>query len=235
MPTGADGPEQPAGTGGRRPRGVGEPGPVGNNVFREGEPPSAARRQGRPRSEKARQAILAAAVELLLEQGLNAMSMDTVAEAAGVSKATIYRWWPSKEMLALDALATAWAQPLVGVPRTSGALRADLLARLRPWVRELTKRPFGRIIAGLVAEAQIDPSFAALYLEHFVRPRRDATRQLLVDAIARGEIAATTNLELTLDLLYGPIYHRLLHGHAPLTDRFVQQVVDTVIAGITPR
>ena len=65
--------------------------------------------RGRPRSEKARKAILAAAMQRLLDHGLHAMSMDDVARDAGVSKATIYRWWPSKERLALDALATEWA------------------------------------------------------------------------------------------------------------------------------
>jgi hypothetical protein len=97
-------------------------------------------------------------------------------------------------------------------------------------VRQLNEKPYARVIAGLVAEAQTDPGFAELYRDHFVRPRRDATRPLLVRAIDRGEIAADTDLDVALDLLYGPIYHRLLHGHAPLTDRFIQQVIDAVIA-----
>jgi len=118
--------------------------------------------------------------------------------------------------------------------RDTGSLRGDLLARFRPWIRQLNEQPFGRVIAGLVAEAQIDPEFAKLYLEHFVQPRRDATRALLVRAIDREEIAADTDLEVTLDLLYGPVYHRLLHGHAPLTDRFVQDVVDAVLRAISP-
>jgi AcrR family transcriptional regulator len=191
------------------------------------------RQRGRPRSEKARKAILAAAIELQLGQGLHAMSMDDVAERAGVSKATIYRWWASKELLALDALATEWAGAMPTLERDTGTLRGDLVARFRPWLRQLNKKPFGRVIAGLIAEAQADPEFAKLYRESFVQPRRDATRPLLLRAIDRGEIAADTNLEVTLDLLYGPIYHRLLHGHAPLTDRFAQQVIDTVIAGIS--
>jgi len=192
------------------------------------------RPRGRPRSEKARTAILSAAIELLLEQGLHAMSMDDVAQRAGVSKATIYRWWPSKELLALDALATAWATPTPDTQRDTGSLRGDLLAGFRAWLRQLKQRPYGRVIAGLVAQAQTDPGFARLYREHFVEPRRAATRQLLLRAIDRGEIPAVTNLDVTLDLLYGPIYHRLLHGHAPLTDRFAQQVIDAVIIGITP-
>ena len=191
------------------------------------------RPRGRPRSEKARTAILAAAIDLLLEQGLHAMSMDDVAQRAGVSKATIYRWWPSKELLALDALATALATPTPDTQRNTGSLRGDLLAGLRTWLRQLKQRPYGRVIAGLVAQAQTDPEFAKLYREHFVQPRRANTRELLRRAIDRGEIPPDTNIDVTLDLLYGPIYHRLLHGHAPLTDRFAQQVIDTVITGIT--
>lgn len=195
--------------------------------------PAEAPRRGRPRSERAKQAILTAASGLLLEHGLQAMSMDDVAERAGVSKATIYRWWGSKELLALDALA-AWAAPGAAAQRDTGSLRGDLLARFRPWLRQLNEQPFGRVIAGLVAEARTDPEFAKLYLEHFVQPRRDATRVLLERAIDRGEIAADTDLEVTLDLLYGAVYHRLLHGHAPLTDRFVQQVIDAVLKANSP-
>ncbi len=188
------------------------------------------RRRGRPRSEQAQQAILAAAIELLLAQGLRAMSIDEVAERAGVSKATIYRWWDSKDLLALDALSAEWAAPGRAAERDTGSLRGDLLAQLRPWLRQLNEKPFGRVIAGLVAQAQTDPEFAVLYREHFVQPRRDATRPMLLRAIERGEIAPDTDLDVTLDLLYGPIYHRLLHGHAPLNEHFVQQVVDSVIA-----
>ena len=88
--------------------------------------------RGRPRSEKAHKAILDAAAELLLARGLSAVSMDAVAERAGVSKATIYRWWPTKETLALDALYTEWAAARPH-PRDTGSLRGDLLSLLRPW------------------------------------------------------------------------------------------------------
>ena len=193
-----------------------------------------ARGRGRPRSEKAQKAILAAAIDLLLEQGLHAMSMDAVAERAGVSKATIYRWWPSKELLALDALATEWLVATPDANRDTGSLRGDLLARLRPWLRQLRGKPYGRVVAGLVATAQADAEFAELYLERFVRPRRDAMRPVLLRAIDRGEISRTVDLEVALDLIYGPIYHRMLHGHAPLDERFARNVVDTIIAGIAP-
>jgi AcrR family transcriptional regulator len=192
------------------------------------------RPRGRPRSEKAQTAILAAAMDLVLDQGLQAMTMDDVARRAGVGKATIYRWWSSKERVVLDALATEWAAPATGHPDT-GSLRGDLLARFRPWVRQLNRKPYARVVAGLVAAAQTDPEFAALYRTHFVQPRRDGTRDILIRGRDRGEIAAGTNLDVTLDLLYGPVYHRLLHGHAPLTERFAEQVIDSVIAATSRR
>jgi AcrR family transcriptional regulator len=187
------------------------------------------RARGRPRDENARLAILAAAAELLLARGLEAVSMDAVAERAGVSKATIYRWWPSKETLALDALYHEWAQPAV---RETGSVRGDLLLLLRPWVRLVRKRAYGRVIGALVTEAQTDPAFAEQYRERFVEPRRDAARPIFVRAIGRGELPASTDVELALDLIYGPLYHRLLHGHAPLSERFLEDVVDTVLAGL---
>lgn len=191
------------------------------------------RQRGRPRSGTAQTAILSAAIALLLDEGLHEMSMDDVAERAGVSKATIYRWWASKELLALDALSTEWAAPTPSKRTDTGSLRGDLLALLRPWLRQLHEKPYGRVIAGLVAEAQIDPDFAKLYNEHFIQPRRDVARQILLRAAARGEIPADTDFEVVLDLLYGPIYHRLLHLHAPLNDRFIKDVVDAFIKAIS--
>ena len=189
-------------------------------------------RRGRPRSEKAREATLAAAAELLLERGLEAVSMDAVADRAGVSKATIYRWWPTKETLALDALYHEWAAAGPAA-RETGSLRGDLLSLLRPWMRLIGKRPYGRVIGAFITEAQTDPVFAEQYRERFVEPRRDQARPILLRAIERGELPVTTDVELALDLLYGPLYHRLLHGHAPLSERFLRDLVETVLAGLT--
>lgn len=193
-------------------------------------PANTSRRPGRPRSERARQAILRAAADLLLDEGTARVSMDAVAERAGVSKATIYRWWPSKERLALDALLE-WAAT-GSSPRDTGSLRADLLSLVRPWVREIRRRPFARVIAELLTEAQSDPAFAEDYRRHFVEPRRAPMRAAFERAIARGEVPADLDVEVALDLIYGPVYHRLLHGHAPLTDRFAATVIDLALAGI---
>jgi len=197
------------------------------------EPAGTTRRPGRPRSERARRAILQAAADLLLDAGTARVSMDAVAERAGVSKATIYRWWPSKEMLAVDALLE-WAA--AGRPaRDTGSLRGDLLALVQPWVREIRRRPFGRVIAALITEAHSDPKFAQVYRARFVEQRRVPMRAAFERAIARGEVGADLDLEVALDLIYGPLYHRLLHGHAPLTGHFAQDVVELALAGIANR
>src|SRR5437868_4160473 len=187
-------------------------------------------RRGRPRSETARNGMRGATAELLLAEGLEAVTMDEVAEHAGVSKATIYRWWPTKESLALEALLEEWdtSSP---TPRDTGSLRGDLLALIRPWIRRLRARPYGRVIAALITEAQTDPAFGKVYRARFLERRRDPARVLFGRAIERAEIPAGTDVEIALDLIFGPIYHRLLHGHAPLTDGFAQAAVDSALAG----
>src|SRR4029450_11784995 len=116
------------------------------------------RRRGRPRSDRAQNAILEAAAELLLAPDGDAVSMDAVAERASVSKATIYRWWRSKETLTLDALYNAWATAPPG--RDPGTLEGDLLLLLLPWVRVVAQRPYGRVLARLITEAHTDHQFA---------------------------------------------------------------------------
>lgn len=189
------------------------------------------KRRGRPRSEKAQQAILDAAMALLIEHGLDAVSMDELADLAGVSKATVYRWWPSKHALALEVLAVDWAA-IRPVPRDTGTLRGDLRSILRPWVRVLPSRPYGGVIAALLAEAHLDPEFRALWQARFVGERREPALQALARAKERGEIPSGTDAELVLDLLYGAIYQRLLHRPGPMNDRVVNAAIDIVVTGI---
>ncbi len=165
----------------------------------------------------------------MLERGLDSISMDAVAARAGAGKATIYRWWPSKEGLALDALFNDW-KPGRAERSNTGSLEGDLLALMRPWVRQLTRKPYAGVIAALISRAQSDPEFAEEYRERFVQPRREQARVIFVRALECGEIPPVADIEAALDLLYGPFYHRLLHGHAPLTDRFARTVVGYVVA-----
>jgi AcrR family transcriptional regulator len=189
--------------------------------------------RGRPRSERSRRAILRAVTDLMLERDLGEISIAAVAERARASKATIYRWWPSKELLALDALRSEWDLATAEAIDT-GSLVGDLRALILPWTRELTAKPYGRMVASFVARAQIDPVFAREYREHFVRPRREDGRRALRRAIERGEIHPDTDVEAALDLLYGPFYHRLLHGHAPVTDRFARTIINYVATALSP-
>jgi AcrR family transcriptional regulator len=188
-------------------------------------------RRGRPRSAQADRAILQAATQILAERGLAGMSIEEVASRAGVGKATIYRRWPSRGTLALDAFLAEFQgqQPL---PDT-GTLRGDLLAALRAWVRSVTRTSAGAMLAGLIAEAQQDPGLAAAWRERVVERLRAQHKIMLDRAIQRGEIPPDTDQEVVLDLLFGAAYHRLLHGHAPLNDRFARRVVDLIVSGVS--
>ncbi len=157
--------------------------------------------------------------------------MDAIAERAAVSKATIYRWWPSKETLAVDMLYEDWAGEETTTPDT-GSLRGDLLALLVPWTRRVGSRPYARVLGAVLTRARTDSGFAEEYERRLVQPRRRQARPILVRAIQRGEITADTDIEVALDLLYGALYHRLLQGHMPLNDAFVVAVVDMVLSGL---
>ncbi|MGH3287014.1 MAG: TetR/AcrR family transcriptional regulator [Streptosporangiaceae bacterium] len=174
-----------------------------------------------------------ATVDLLASRGLDAMSIEEVAARAGVGKATIYRRWSSKGLLALDAFVTSFAeqQPL---PDT-GTLRGDLIAALTAWVLAVTRTSMGPLLTGLIAEAQHDPSLRAAWRERVLEPLRSQRRIMLDRAIARGEIPATVDQEAVLDLFFGAAEHRLLLGHLPLTDDFIREVVDVILDGIRPR
>jgi AcrR family transcriptional regulator len=174
---------------------------------------------------------LQAATQILAERGLAGMSIEEVASRAGVGKATIYRRWPSRGTLALDAFLAEFQgqQPL---PDT-GTLRGDLLAALRAWVRSVTRTSAGAMLAGLIAEAQQDPGLAAAWRERVVERLRAQHKIMLDRAIQRGEIPPDTDQEVVLDLLFGAAYHRLLHGHAPLNDRFARRVVDLIVSGVS--
>ena len=205
--------------------------PAASAGFAEGAGGGAQR--GRPRSPAADRAILTAAADLLASRGLAAMSIEEVAARARVGKATIYRRWPSKGLLALDAFVTSFRerQPL---PDT-GTLRGDLTAALTAWIRAVTRTAMGPMLTGLIAEAQHDPSLRAAWRERVLEPLRGQHRIMLDRAIARGEIPATVDREVVLDLFFGAAQHRLLLGHLPLTDEFIGEVVDVILDGIRPR
>lgn len=194
-------------------------------------PVPAPRRRGRPRSERAHAAILLAAAQLVQAIGLRRVSMDAVAERAGVSKATIYRWWSSKGDLALDAFLAEVVTSIGPTPDT-GSLAGDLRAYVRATARLYGGTPGGRAMAAIVSELQGDEVLARRFRIRVVEPLRRQSRVIFEQALARGEIDAATDTTLVLDALFGAIHHRLLLGVAPLDERFADQLVELLTRGV---
>lgn len=190
------------------------------------------RGRGRPRSERARQAILSAAGELMLEGGINAATVEAIAERAGVGKATIYKWWPSRGAVALDGFL-AQVEDSLAVPEglsTSDALRFQVHAL----VRLFRDTPSGPLMRALVGQAQCDPEIARALRERWLGPRRAVAADIIRTGIERGEVRADIDVAVLSDQLYAPVYHRLLYGHDPLDDRLADRLVEQVMAGARP-
>jgi AcrR family transcriptional regulator len=186
--------------------------------------------QGRPRSEKARRAILEAAIELVKCDGFAAVTVEAIAARAGVSKATIYRWWPNKAAVVADGFLELTAPEVLFFMET-GSVREHLKLQMHELARVLASEN-GKLIAALLAEGQADPEVAKTLRSHWISPRREATREILRHGIEHGELRADIDLEATMDALYGPIYYRLLGGHAPLDEHFIEALADHVMVGL---
>lgn len=188
-----------------------------------------ARRPGRPRSEKARQAVLRAASEMLPQTGLRAMTVDGIAARSGVSKATIYKWWPSKYAVAVDAFLS---QMFASAPAPdTGSVHEDFRLALRGIMR-FYRSTSGGVFAQLVAEAQSDPQVTAELRDHLIAARRDLVREIWTRAVARGQLSAEIDPEIGLDLIFGPAMYRLVGGHAPLDDAAADAMVDAAMRGL---
>lgn len=188
----------------------------------------APRGRGRPRDEEARTRILAAALGVLEEQGFTNATTDAIAERAGASKATIYRWWPNKAAVLIEALREAVAQELP-FPDT-GSLHDDIHLQLRNFIKLLTGRR-GRIFKAFVAAAQSDPEVSDAFRSVWVRPRRTSAKAGLERH--RGlALRKDIDLDLLMDVLYGPLYYRLLVGHAPLSEKYVDALAKLVLRSI---
>jgi AcrR family transcriptional regulator len=188
-------------------------------------------RPGRPRSESARKQILDAAGRLLEERGLHGMSIEQVAEDAGVGKATIYRWWPSKAVLAFDAFLSR-VESSFPLP-DDGSLTSELRGRMRALVRTYGASGLGRALSGFIAEAQTDPELADLLRAHVIAPLRSDNRELFARGLARGEISDLTGTDALLDMLSGAIIFRLLFRMGPLNQEFADEIVDTVLESLS--
>jgi AcrR family transcriptional regulator len=182
--------------------------------------------RGRPRDPRTRAAILVAARGLLERGGLTAVTIEAIAQNAGVSRPTIYRYWPNAPAVAMAAfLESTGATDATRSPRTAlAALRAQLHA-----LADAFAAPAGRSVAAMVAAAQSETELAKAFRNEFIARNRDATRALLERCIADKAIAPPADMEVTLDLVFGPLFYRLLMGHAPITCGFVDRLLDVVI------
>ncbi|GHO49615.1 TetR/AcrR family transcriptional regulator [Ktedonospora formicarum] len=180
----------------------------------------------RRRSQQAHDAILRAALTILEQRGYAALSIESIAALAGVGKQTIYRWWPSKAAVVLEAFAkqAALDNPLPD----NHTLHENVLAFLETTFRLLNEGA-AKTVRGLMAEAQLDPAFGEEFRRTFIHARRQSLLALLERGAERGELAPNTDLELLLDMFYGPMWYRLLNQHAPLNNAFARQLTDFVL------
>jgi AcrR family transcriptional regulator len=188
------------------------------------QPP--ARRPGRPRSERARQAILAATLALAAEEGPAGLHMEAIAKRAKVSKETLYRWWHSKTELLLDALAER-GQRTIPLPDT-GTLRDDLRAFLRATVDSADATTV-RLLHHLAAAAASDEGVAHQVRDRFLTTRRADLGRILQRAVARDEITSGY-ADLALDLIYGSMWYRLIFRVGPLDYTWADQVAIAIAA-----
>ncbi|HLU33372.1 MAG TPA: TetR/AcrR family transcriptional regulator [Natronosporangium sp.] len=190
------------------------------------------RSPGRPRSARADQAIIEAVLGLLAEGTLETVTIEAVAARARVGKATIYRRWPGKEALVIDALRSLKGPPPVPAGRS---VREDLVALLRYGRREQDER-IARVMSSLVPEVRRSSEHRRIH-QSLVEPHREAMRQVLRRGVESGELRADLDIEVAVTLLNGPrLLQKMLRWHPGLDDDTLpERVVDTVLAGLRAR
>jgi AcrR family transcriptional regulator len=187
---------------------------------------------GRPRSERARLATLEATADLLVEGGLPAATIEAIAARAGVSKVTIYKWWPSRGAVAVDAYFHRFDETYTFVD--TGDVAADLTTQLRLLIHSFRGRA-GEIMAELIGRAQSDLALAETLRTGWLLPRREATANVLQLAVDRGQIRADADIPTVMDQLYAPLYWRLMMGHGALDDRLANELVRNILGGVALR
>lgn len=193
----------------------------------------ATRRPGRPRSERADQAILDAALEAIGDCGVDGVHCEDVATRAGVGKATIYRRWPGKE----DLLIAAFASLKSPFPEPRGeSVREDLVAMLDVMAKDANDPRYARQFAMLHGEGQRYPRLVARYKQQVVEPRRELIRQVLRRGVDSGELRADTDVEVAMLALTGAVLAREKHDAQPVAaPGFAARVVDEILRGIAAR
>ena len=190
----------------------------------------ARRGPGRPRSDEARQAILASTLALLKQVGFHDLSIEGIAAHAGVGKATVYRWWPNKAALVIDAFVETIGPELRFQKDTP--VREAIHQQMRRVIR-LMRGEFGEILAAIIGAGQSQPEMVEAVRKHWIEPRRKEARELVSRAQERGELRSDIAADTILDILYGPLYFRLLVGHSRIDGQLVDAIFNIAERGIT--
>jgi len=191
-----------------------------------------AKRRGRPRSDQAHQAILTAALEEVFAVGFRALGIDAIAAKAGVGKATIYRRWPNKAAVVMDAFL-AEVGPGTGfppAPRSLDRIRMQMEAQSKAF-----RSKYGMLIKSLLGEAQFDPELAEAFRERWIMPRRRLAREVIEEGIRQGDLRDDIDIEDAIDMLYAPIYYRLQIATGPVSEKYVDGIFGQVMAGLRSR
>jgi len=185
--------------------------------------------RGRQRSAVIEAAILSATTELLASKSLREITSDAIAQRAGVSKATLYKWWPNKNLVALDAFLSTIRQN-VDIPNTGSAFQ-DFTLELQSLLRFYTS-PRGRVFREFIAEGQSDPEFLLLFRERFLASRRNDVRVIWERGVQRGEIRSDVDADIGMDIIFGPMLSRMLYGRGPLDDASALAFVSLAFGGL---
>lgn len=179
------------------------------------------------------ESIMRTTLDLAQETGYAKLSIEAVAARAGVGKHTIYRRWPSKGALFLDAVLSL-NEPVLDYPDT-GDVEADLRTQTHAAVDLLGRPPLGPLYQALVGEAQHDPAVAASLNDRFITPQAERTAARLTRAKEAGQLAAGFDVDLAMEILSGPLYFRFLITQQPITHEHIDRVLDALFAGMKPR
>src|ERR1700678_3029105 len=190
------------------------------------------RLRGRPRDEVARRRILKAALELMEEGSFAQVTVEAIAERAGAGKATLYRWWPNKAAVVIEAFREA-VTPELPFPDTA-SLRDDLQTQARNFARVLSGSK-GKMLRSFIVAARSDPDVAAAFRSIWSVPRRKEARKMLRRKQAHGQLRKDVDLDLLLDALYGPLYYRFLVKNEPPSRKYAEALADLVFIGLVRR
>ena len=187
------------------------------------------RSPGRPRSDQARQSILESTLELLQETGFEALSVEGIAAHAGVGKATVYRWWPNKAAVVIDAFLT-WVEPELKFPKAP-TVREQIMLQMRR-LTKLMRGQFGTVLGAMIGAGQSQPEILEAIRTKWLEPRRKEARVLVQQAQSRGELRSDIAADTILDILYAPLYFRLMIGHATVDLTLVDAVFAIATDGL---